>query len=76
MGHFAHVRNQLKSIHTFERCYDHIYYKVISPWKGTGPINLNKFEFPSAKDDFCKVFLKLVLEKNFFFKSQFRITSP
>ena len=28
MGHIAHLRNQFKSINTFERSYDYIYYKI------------------------------------------------
>ena len=28
MGHIAHLRYQFKSINTFERSYDHIYYKI------------------------------------------------
>ena len=31
MGHITHLRNQLKSVNTFEQSYDHIYYK-------TGPV--------------------------------------
>ena len=31
MGHIAHLRNQFKSMNTFERSFDHIYYK-------TGPV--------------------------------------
>ena len=31
MGHIGHLRNQLKSMNTFERIYDYIYYK-------TGPV--------------------------------------
>ena len=28
MGHIAHMRNQFKSMNTFERNYDYIYYKI------------------------------------------------
>ena len=28
MGHIAHLRNQLKSMNTFEQSYDYIYYKI------------------------------------------------
>ena len=31
MGHIAQLRNQFKSMNTFERSYDYIYYK-------TGPV--------------------------------------
>ena len=31
MGQIAHLRNQFKSMNTFERSYDYIYYK-------TGPV--------------------------------------
>ena len=31
MGHIAHLRNQFKSMNTFEQSYDYIYYK-------TGPV--------------------------------------
>ena len=27
-GHIAHLRNQFKAMKTFERSYDHIYYKI------------------------------------------------
>ena len=27
-GHIAHLRNQFKSMNTFERSYDYIYYKI------------------------------------------------
>ena len=27
MGHIAHLRNQFKSMNTFKRSYDYIYYK-------------------------------------------------
>ena len=27
MSHIAHLRNQFKSMNTFERSYDYIYYK-------------------------------------------------
>ena len=27
MGHIAHLRNQFKSMNTFEQSYDHIYYE-------------------------------------------------
>ena len=29
MGHIAHLRNQFKSINTFELSYDYIYYKTV-----------------------------------------------
>ena len=28
MGHIAHLRNQFKSMNTFERSYDNMYYKT------------------------------------------------
>ena len=28
MSHMAHLRNQFKSMNTFERSYDYIYYKI------------------------------------------------
>ena len=31
MGHMAHLRNQLKSMNTFEWSYDYVYHK-------TGPV--------------------------------------
>ena len=40
MGHIAHLRNQFKSMNTFEQSYDNIYYK-------TGPVVQEKkiFQF-------------------------------
>ena len=28
MGHIAHLRNQFKSMNTFEQSYDYIYHKI------------------------------------------------
>ena len=38
MGHIAHLRNQFLSMNTFERSYDHIYYK-------SGPVVQEIFKF-------------------------------
>ena len=53
-------------------------FAIISPWKKGGALHLNKLDFPSAKDDFCQVWLKLT---QFFFKfvnvfSQFFLLHP
>ena len=43
MGPIAHLRNQFKSLNTFERSYDYIYYK-------TGPVVQEEkiFKFPES----------------------------
>ena len=48
MGHLAHLRNQLKSVNTFERSYDHIYYI-------TGPVEEKSFKF--RENTFAILFL-------------------
>ena len=48
MGHIAHLRNQFKSMNTFERSYDYIYYKI-------GPVVQEEkiFKFRECTFQFC-----------------------
>ena len=50
MGHIAHLRNQFKSINTFERSYDYIYYK-------TGPVVQEEKIFKSRESTFAILLL-------------------
>ena len=46
------------------------YFVLISPWKRTGALHLNKLESPSPKDALCLVWLKMAqrfLRRRFFF---------
>ena len=69
IGYIAHPRNQFKSMNTFERSYDIIYYKtgpvvqevwkylsnfvIISQCKKVWSFHLNKLKSSLPKDAFC-----------------------
>ena len=46
MGHITHLRNQFKSMNTFEWSYDYIYYKI-------GPVFRRNLNFVNVLLQFC-----------------------
>ena len=51
MGHIAHLRNNFKSMNTFERSYDYVYYEI-----GLVVQEKNFFNFVNALLQFCYYF--------------------
>jgi hypothetical protein len=46
---------------TFKKISVFLFSAIISPWGKAFPFHLSKLESPSPKDDFCHVWIKLVV---------------